>query len=45
MNRQTPIVPAAVLHEPLVHDSAAKHVSGRAEYIDDMAEPAGTLHA
>jgi xanthine dehydrogenase large subunit len=45
MNKQTPIVSAAVLHEPLVHDSAAKHVSGRAEYIDDMAEPEGMLHA
>ncbi len=27
------------------HDSARKHVSGEAIYIDDMAEPAGTLHA
>jgi xanthine dehydrogenase large subunit len=27
------------------HDSAAKHVSGRALYIDDMAEPPGSLHA
>ncbi|KKB12243.1 aldehyde oxidase [Devosia geojensis] len=27
------------------HESAHKHVTGRAEYIDDMAEPAGTLHA
>ena len=27
------------------HDSAAKHVSGRAVYIDDMAEPPGMLHA
>ena len=27
------------------HDSAAKHVSGRAIYIDDMAEPPGLLHA
>ena len=27
------------------HDSAHKHVSGEAVYIDDMAEPAGTLHA
>ena len=29
----------------LAHDSAVKHVTGRAEYLDDMAEPAGTLHA
>ncbi|MGB3389656.1 MAG: xanthine dehydrogenase molybdopterin binding subunit [Pseudaminobacter sp.] len=27
------------------HDSAHKHVTGTAIYIDDMAEPAGTLHA
>lgn len=26
------------------HDSAHKHVAGAALYIDDMAEPAGTLH-
>jgi xanthine dehydrogenase large subunit len=26
------------------HDSAHKHVSGSAIYIDDMPEPAGTLH-
>lgn len=26
------------------HDSAHKHVSGSAVYIDDMLEPAGTLH-
>ena len=27
------------------HDSAAKHASGRAVYIDDMPEPPGLLHA
>ncbi|WP_116654535.1 xanthine dehydrogenase molybdopterin binding subunit [Pelagibacterium sediminicola] len=27
------------------HDSAHKHVAGTAEYIDDMVEPTGTLHA
>ena len=27
------------------HDSASKHVSGQAIYIDDMPEPAGLLHA
>ncbi len=32
-------------HQDLQHDSAVKHVSGRAEYCDDIAEPAGTLHA
>ncbi len=28
----------------LRHDSAHKHVAGSADYIDDMPEPAGTLH-
>jgi xanthine dehydrogenase large subunit len=27
------------------HESAHLHVSGRASYVDDMAVPAGTLHA
>jgi xanthine dehydrogenase large subunit len=30
--------------EAIAHDSAEKHVSGRALYIDDMPEPAGLLH-
>ena len=42
-------VPAAfvrgAVHSPEPHDSAHKHVTGAAEYIDDIAEPAGTLHA
>src|SRR5438876_179736 len=28
----------------LAHDSAALHVGGTAQYIDDMREPEGTLH-
>jgi xanthine dehydrogenase large subunit len=28
-----------------MHDSAARHVSGEAVYIDDIAAPAGLLHA
>jgi xanthine dehydrogenase large subunit len=36
---------AGRLHEPTPHDSAAKQVAGRAEYVDDLTEPAGTLHA
>lgn len=32
------------MHASLRHDSAHKHVSGSAEYIDDMPEPAGLLH-
>ena len=30
---------------PIAHDSAAKHVAGSATYVDDIPEPAGTLHA
>ncbi len=34
----------AVVHKPLPHDSAALHVQGAANYVDDIGEPAGTLH-
>ena len=33
------------LHESTPHDSAIKQVAGRAEYVDDLTEPEGTLHA
>ena len=29
---------------PLPHESARLHVTGAAPYVDDLAEPAGTLH-
>ncbi|WP_405405941.1 xanthine dehydrogenase molybdopterin binding subunit [Paracoccus sp. Ld10] len=32
-------------HQDTAHDSAAKHVTGRAEYTDDLVEPTGTIHA
>jgi xanthine dehydrogenase large subunit len=32
------------LHESTPHDSAAKQVAGRADYVDDLTEPEGTLH-
>ncbi|RNF35506.1 xanthine dehydrogenase molybdopterin binding subunit [Paracoccus methylarcula] len=32
-------------HSETIHDSAIKHVTGRAEYTDDLAEPHGLLHA
>ena len=35
----------ATVHKPIRHDSAAKHVSGSARYIDDLPEPEGLLHA
>ena len=33
------------MHTSLRHDSTHKHVTGTAEYIDDIPEPAGALHA
>ncbi|HEY2872452.1 MAG TPA: molybdopterin cofactor-binding domain-containing protein, partial [Reyranella sp.] len=33
------------VHTSQRHDSALKHVTGQAVYVDDMPEPAGTLHA
>ena len=33
------------VHAALAHESGAKHVTGAAEYIDDIPEPAGLLHA
>jgi xanthine dehydrogenase large subunit len=32
------------LHAAIAHDSAEKHVTGEALYIDDLPEPAGLLH-
>src|SRR5689334_16558281 len=32
------------IHRDLRHDSAHKHVTGEADYIDDMVLPEGTLH-
>jgi len=34
----------SVVHKPLPHDSARLHVQGAANYVDDIGEPAGTLH-
>ncbi|HEV7692758.1 MAG TPA: xanthine dehydrogenase molybdopterin binding subunit [Hyphomonadaceae bacterium] len=33
-----------IIGADIAHDSAEKHVSGRALYIDDMPEPRGLLH-
>jgi xanthine dehydrogenase large subunit len=33
------------VHAPVPHDSAEKHVSGEALYIDDLSEPRDLLHA
>jgi xanthine dehydrogenase large subunit len=42
---QPPPAKAAPIGVPVAHDSAPKHVSGRAVYVDDMPEPPGLLHA
>jgi len=36
--------PTRTVAKPLPHDSATKHVAGTALYVDDVREPAGTLH-
>ena len=36
---------SGAVHRDRIHDSAAKHVTGRADYTDDIAQPEGTLHA
>ncbi|MFD1881817.1 xanthine dehydrogenase molybdopterin binding subunit [Paracoccus pacificus] len=33
------------ISDDIRHDSAEKHVTGRADYTDDLTEPQGTLHA
>ena len=33
-----------VVHRPIAHDSAERHVTGEAVYVDDIREPAGLLH-
>ena len=35
---------SSAIRRPLAHDSARGHVTGSAPYIDDLPEPAGTLH-
>jgi xanthine dehydrogenase large subunit len=36
--------PLRVVGAPARHDSAIRHVTGSAAYVDDLREPAGTLH-
>ena len=46
MNKQSPIIPqTSALHVSTPHDSASKQVAGRADYVDDLPEPEGMLHA
>ena len=55
MKSNSPITNASLADRPdladgasvglaLAHDSAARHVRGTAAYIDDLPEPAGTVH-
>jgi xanthine dehydrogenase large subunit len=44
VRRSTPAAPGAV-HAPLPHDSAERHVTGDARYVDDLPEPSDLLHA
>lgn len=44
MNQSASDIKSGV-HQNQTHDSAHKHVSGTAEYIDDINEPTGLLHA
>jgi xanthine dehydrogenase large subunit len=36
--------PLRIVRVPTQHDSAIRHVSGNATYVDDIREPEGTLH-
>jgi len=46
MNKQSAQIQGnSTIHSDQPHDSAHKHVSGEAEYIDDIVEPTGLLHA
>jgi xanthine dehydrogenase large subunit len=49
MNKMDVVTPGGTkggrLHESTPHDSAIKQVAGRADYVDDLTEPEGTLHA
>lgn len=38
-------VQRSIVGKGIAHDSAARHVAGEANYIDDMPELPGTLHA
>ncbi len=45
MDMKTTLGVKGGVRSPEVHDSAGKHVTGDAVYVDDLAEPVGTLHA
>lgn len=45
MNEHVRAVQRTIVGKGIAHDSAAKHVSGEAIYIDDMGDLPGTLYA
>lgn len=45
MNEMPRKIERTFVGKGIAHDSAVKHVSGKATYIDDMPEPPGTIHA
>ncbi|CAM3165352.1 xanthine dehydrogenase, molybdenum binding subunit apoprotein [Paracoccus aminovorans] len=38
------VIAKGAAHTSIIHDSAVKHVTGTADYTDDLMEPVGTLH-
>ena len=44
LDRPTKSLLPASVHKPIAHDSAERHVTGDAVYIDDMPEPRNLLH-
>ena len=44
-DRSDPGTITGLAHQSVTHESAHLHVTGRADYTDDLPEPAGTLHA
>ena len=44
MSRARPQETSGIVHSPVAHDSAVKHVTGQAIFVDDIPEPAGLLH-
>jgi xanthine dehydrogenase large subunit len=45
MSRRTTPPSAGAVHAPVPHDSAERHVTGEARYVDDLPEPRDLLHA
>ena len=43
-NLATNQLPLRIVGVPTRHDSAVRHVTGCAAYVDDLREPSGTLH-